>query len=111
MIEFFAAIPWEMRFRPGQDRVLQRQALSDLLPPRITFRTDKKGPDEAFYTGFQRNQALLRSLKEDVRIVDLGLVDGNRWREVVGSAAYGRGNSLPSILSAVSLELWLRQEA
>lgn len=53
LVEFMMGIPWDQKFRPGQDRFLQRRALRGILPERVRQRQDKSGPDEALFEGLR----------------------------------------------------------
>ena len=42
IIEYLYNVPWEMKYRPGLEKALLRDACQDLLPPEILYR--KKSP-------------------------------------------------------------------
>jgi hypothetical protein len=79
------------------------------LPDRIRERRDKKGPDQSFFEGLRRNPEIYRLLVDRPRIVELGFVDRDRWREAASSARFGCVSSIAAFYSAFNLEVWLRQ--
>jgi asparagine synthase (glutamine-hydrolysing) len=109
LIEFMYSLPAEQQVQPGNNRVLQRRALSGILPDRIRERRDKKGPDQSFFEGLRRNPEIYRLLVDRPRIVELGFVDRDRWREAASSARFGCVSSIAAFYSAFNLEVWLRQ--
>jgi hypothetical protein len=109
LIEFMYSIPWNIKLSPSPDRVLQRAAFSDILPPLITQRDTKSGPDQAFYTGLGTGLDWLKLLTERPLISARGYVDNERWIHAVESATLGRCISLKHFVAATSLEFWLQQ--
>jgi asparagine synthase (glutamine-hydrolysing) len=109
LVEFMYAVPWNRKLRPDEDRALQRSALKGILPSRIQTRRDKKGPDEAFLRGLQSKGEVYALITEDPRIVRRGYVQQDAWKQAIRAASCGYSDSFGSLLSAASLELWLRQ--
>lgn len=109
LVEFMAAVPWNLRFRPGQDRYLQRSALKGILPEAIRCRTDKAGPTEAEIEGLRTGSPWTDMLLHQPRLVDRQYVDGARWQAAVHQARFGRIDSMRHFNAAVTLEVWLRQ--
>jgi asparagine synthase (glutamine-hydrolysing) len=109
LVEFMYALPSEQKSSPGRDRVVQRRALSGILPERIRLREGKKGPDEAYFEGLRRNREFYAQLTEKPRIVARGYVIDGLWQQAVSRARFGRVVQMPYLLAAASLEIWLRQ--
>jgi asparagine synthase (glutamine-hydrolysing) len=108
LVEFMAAIPWEQKIRPGQDRSLERRALQGILPEPIRQRKDKRGPDEAYFEGLRIGR-WPELLVDRPRIVERGYVDGRLWRQAVSRARYGCLPTIKHFIAAATLEVWLRQ--
>jgi asparagine synthase (glutamine-hydrolysing) len=108
LVEFMLAIPSEQIFQPGQDRALQRRALTDILPERIRQRMDKTSLVEAYFEGL-RNGTWTEMLSRGPCLVKRGYVDSRLWGEAVDRARYGRMPSMKLFIAAAVLELWLRQ--
>lgn len=111
LVEFMHALPWEQKIRPGYDRLLQRRALSGVLPEAVRTRRDKAGADESFFEGLRRSKEWASLLTDRPLIVEHGYADGRLWNDAVRLAQLGivQRGGIPSFLSAAELELWLRQ--
>src|SRR5256885_10355138 len=108
LVEFMSAVPWDMKLRAEQDRVIQRRALRAYLPQETYSRRDKKGPDESIIRGLSSQRDLWSKLTQRPLIGELGFVDPKQWHESLQAASYGKPSSLGLLLSAISLEIWLR---
>jgi asparagine synthase (glutamine-hydrolysing) len=109
LVEFMYAVPWNQKLRPGEDRSLQRRALTGILPDKIRLRTNKRFPDQAFFEGLKQNRELYSQLETTPHIVRRGYVNGARWKEALRLARVGRVRALQPFLAACTLEIWLRQ--
>lgn|GEM_PF-816828 len=109
LLEYMLSVPWKAKYRPGEDRVLQRRALEGILPGRTLRRTGKRGPDEAFYEGLEAAGDWFEMLTSTPRIVERGYAVADRWREAVRQARIGRTVGARHFLASVNLEVWLRQ--
>jgi asparagine synthase (glutamine-hydrolysing) len=110
LVEFMFAIPWDEKLRPGQDRVVQRRALADILPAEIGTRSNKLGPDESIIRGYAGSPDMRERLRRNPVLVERGYVDRDVWRASVDAARVGRLPSLHNFMSAACLELWLQAE-
>lgn len=114
LVEAFARVPPEAKLVKGWTKHILREAMRDLLPPEIAWRTDKKG-----YTlpGTLWMRTVLRSRIEDVlnqpmMAAELGLVDAVGARALYADLLAERSSVRYSdVLSIVSLEVWLRRFA
>lgn len=109
LVEFMYALPWEHKLRPGRDRVIQRRALKGILPEKTRARLDKRGPDEAFLRGLQAETDVWHLLNDRPRVVERGYVESAAWGHALRTARLGFSEWFGNLLSACSLELWLRQ--
>lgn len=107
LVEFMLGLDSEMRFDSHTDRLLQRRALHDRLPPVILERTTKGRFQEIYDRAFM-NSDWLSMLSESPRMVDLGWVDGPRWAETVARARFGVVTRRQEFDAAVTTECWLR---
>jgi len=109
LVELIHSTPWRLRFNEVQNRVLQRQALREILPEKIRIRIDKRGPDEAFLEGLRKSTVFHALLTDHPRIVERGYVDEKLWIEAVNQGKFGAVPSFPCFLAAICIEIWLRQ--
>jgi len=109
LITFMRGVPWKYKLHAECDRLLQRRAYEELLPPQTILRRDKVGPDQAFYAGLASSPGMVECLTRDPRVVSRGYVDGDLWRMAVRQAMTGKTTSIRWFLATASLELWLRQ--
>ncbi len=109
LLEFMLSVPRDQKYRPGEDRVLQRRALDGVLPGRTLRRSGKRGPDEAYYEGLEAADDWFEMLTSRPRIVERGYAVADRWRETVRQARVGRTVGVRHFLASVSLEVWLQQ--
>lgn len=108
LVEFLYAIPWEQKLSWQSDRHLQRRALRDILPKRVYLRTNKAGLGQPVMEGFRRSKEWFEMLAKPPRLVEMGLVDQNRWHDTVARARVGHLRMISFFLNAVILEWWLR---
>lgn len=108
LVEFMFAVPWEQKFRPGEDRSLQRRALAGILPEKIRNRTGKGRPGEAMHLGLASQSAWIEPLTLRPRIVERGYVRLEPWRRAVALARQGCERAISQFLSAATLEIWLQ---
>jgi asparagine synthase (glutamine-hydrolysing) len=111
LVEFMAAIPWEQKLRPDQDRYLQRRALRGVLPEEVRTRTGKANGNPALVEGLRRSRDWVPYLTEDPAIAEHGIVEADEWHRVVRRASVGQTHDDKIFLAAVALEVWLRHWA
>lgn len=108
LVEFMMSSSPDMRQRPDEDRVLQRRALSGILPDEIRLRKTKTIYDQPCYEGLRQGAQFVRLLTDNPRIAERGIVDYEPWIEAVKQARLGRTHFLPQFEAAATLEIWLR---
>lgn len=108
LIEFTLCLPWEAKLRAGGDRLIQRRALTGVLPSATIGRTDKGGSGEPWFEGLDRGVEVRRALTERPRTVERGWLDLDEWRLAVDRARVG-STMLAKFRAAASTELWLQQ--
>jgi asparagine synthase (glutamine-hydrolysing) len=109
LVEFMSALPLAYKCQPGENRVLQRRSLANVLPERILTRKDKKGPDQAFFDSLSRNPEFVKRLTNSPEIVQRGFVDSVAWNEAVRKATVGVVPRFSAFFASVALEIWLQQ--
>ena len=109
LVEFMFCLPWEWKFSPQTDRLLQREALRGILPESLRLRKAKTIYDQPCYEGLRRGKAWSALLTDNPLVAARGIVDRGRWIEAVGQARLGRAYFLPQFEAVASLEIWLRQ--
>ncbi len=109
LVNFMASLPQDLKFTPGMDRILQREAMRSILPDPIRLRRDKTIYDQPAYEGLRQGKAFTSLLMDNPVIAQRGIVDPAKWKEAVSQARLGRTHFLPQFEAAASLEIWLRQ--
>jgi asparagine synthase (glutamine-hydrolysing) len=109
LVEFMFSLPWQWKFNPETDRLLQREALRGILPEPLRLRKAKTIYDQPCYEGLRRGKVWSALLTDDPLVARRGIVDRTRWIEAVGQARLGRAHFLPQFEAIASLEIWLRQ--
>ncbi len=110
LVEFMYSLPWQQQVISGQDRLLQRRALTGILPEQIRTRRTKSGPAQAIYEGLAANREVYHLLTDRPLAAQRGYVDQASWRIAVEAAQFGVVRSAAAFEAAVSLEIWLRQQ-
>jgi asparagine synthase (glutamine-hydrolysing) len=106
LVRFMCAIPWELKFKPTQDRLLHRQAFADILPPEIVTRRTKGNPSQATYCGLETGQ-WWKAIRAGTQMARRGYVNEERWSTAVDLARLGRCESIMRFKAAATLEVWL----
>lgn len=111
LVELCLGVPSDQIVRRGETRSLLRRGLAGLLPPRITRRQDKQGPDEAVLRAVGERWGEIQGLLDEPRVVARGWIEPNAFRQTLQEARFGKpGKGFPGLLGALSLEAWLRAE-
>jgi asparagine synthase (glutamine-hydrolysing) len=107
LVEFMLGLDSELRFNSHTDRLLQRRALRDRLPPTILGRTTKGRFQEIYDRAFMHSD-WLRMLSDSPKLVERGWVDGPTWTKTVARAGFGVVTRRQEFDAAVTTECWLR---
>jgi asparagine synthase (glutamine-hydrolysing) len=108
LVEFMLTIPPAEVCRPGEPRRLMRRAFAQLLPRAVLQRKSK-----AAYTSVYR-QALMPLATEllakpgNIRLVDLGYVDGRSVVERLAAFVQGLACNEPQLRQVLLFEFWFR---
>jgi asparagine synthase (glutamine-hydrolysing) len=108
LLAFALALPTDQKIRLAETRSIVRRALIGVLPEAIRQRRDKAGPAEAFLRALNPAWGWISRLLPDLRCVDLGFIDGDRFRASLNLARHGLINNLVQLMRTIALELWLR---
>jgi len=108
LVEFLQAIPFEQLLRPGENRSLMRRALRDLLPEKVARRKTKGIPTEGLCRAVAREWKAMRSLFSDSRVCGYGFMDSAPLLAAIDRTRHGVEPYPGPLLTAVSLEIWLR---
>jgi hypothetical protein len=108
LVEFMLGLDSELRFNACADRVLQREALCDRLPPAILNRTTKGRFQENYHRAFISSTGWISMLTDSPRLVDMGWVDGHEWAEMIARARFGVVTRRQEFDAAITTECWLR---
>jgi len=107
LVEFCVAIPIEQMLRPGETRSLLRRAMRNLLPHKVLYRTDKRGPTSALHHALAREWTRLKELFVDARVCARGYLAPRALIDGLTRAKHGF-NPAPLLTRVISLEIWLR---
>lgn len=91
IIEYLYNVPWEMKYRPGEEKALLRDACGGLLPPELLHR--KKSPYPKTYSPVYQELVVRRFLDilEDPNAPMRPLIDREKARKFAAAPAeYGR---------------------
>ncbi|HEV2836983.1 MAG TPA: asparagine synthase-related protein, partial [Pyrinomonadaceae bacterium] len=108
LVEFLQAIPFEQLLRPGENRSLMRRALRDLLPEKVARRKTKGIPREGLCRAVAREWKAMRALFSDSRVCAYGFMDSAPLLAAIDRTRHGVETYAGPLLTAISLELWLR---
>jgi asparagine synthase (glutamine-hydrolysing) len=88
---------------------LLRMAFGDILPAVLTQRLTKGDFGGTMYQGLKNNQASIRQIIRESRLVEAGLLDGRRVEDDLTRAVLGLRAPLSGFHTLVAAELWLTQ--
>ncbi|MFL5577706.1 MAG: asparagine synthetase B family protein [Gemmatimonadaceae bacterium] len=108
LVELALRLPPRMRTRPRAEKWVLREAMRGILPELVRTRTTKGGTDGSIAWSLQHEHRLIDEMLADPVLADLGCVDARALREGVAAARQGKSPSLVPVLTALSLETWLR---
>ena len=109
LFEFMLAVPWEQKLLPRCDRYLQRRALRGVVPDALRRRISVGTGSRALIEGLSRSPEWRDYLCERPRMAEHGIADAERWRAAVAQASVGQTHGDRHFLSAIAVEVWLRQ--
>jgi asparagine synthase (glutamine-hydrolysing) len=107
LVKFMCATPWELKFSPAEDRLLQRKAVGDILPRKIALRRTKGNPSQAIYAGLESGR-WWKAIRLGTQMKERGYVNGESWTSAVDLARLGRCEDIRHFNAAATLEVWLQ---
>lgn len=108
LVEFLFSIPTRQLVEPGRRRSLMRRALKDIVPNEILERRRKAYLIQGPLNLIRRERDWLAVQFQNLRCVDMGLVDPATLPAALDSVATkGDPKWLPYLGRLISLELWL----
>ena len=111
LLEFIFAIPREQLVRPGQRRSLMRRALIGIVPDEILNRKRKGFVARASLETISAEWPDLVSLCQHMTCVALGIIDSERFWEVLRNGRNGQQVATVILMRTLSLESWLRSSS
>lgn len=107
LVELCLGLPFDELLRPGQTRSIHRRALAGRVPERVLERKSKATVSEAILKAIRDRWPQIRPILADLRLEELGLVDGRKVRERFEQARFGhhQGAGWRGVLT---LEVFLR---
>ena len=109
LVELFFAIAPEHRTQPDADRVLQRAALTGILPEAIRTRGGKRGAAQSFFDGLNSPATWLPALRSGSALAERGYVDAAGWRHAVENARFGVAGTMHQLILTATVDFWLRR--
>ena len=108
LVELMLRVPWEDLLQPDRNRVLQRRALADVLPPSIRDRTDKGDFTMGVIHRFRSIVDAQPRIRQARWLGELGIVDPPLFSATVDRALHGLvDNEANALFSALTFECWL----
>ncbi len=111
LIEFILSIPASQLLRPGERRSLMRRSLAGIVPQEILSRRTKQVGARTPILVLERHWDELQNVYETCLSSGLRYVHEDQFLKVISDARAGKTVPLVRVLSAISLELWLRDLA
>ena len=108
LVEFLLAIPATQLLRPGQRRSLMRRALMGLVPAEILWRKTKAFVNRSVLVAFENSWQELEGLFDAPLSATMGYVDSECLLDNLRAAKNGDTSYMMYLLTALSLEIWLR---
>lgn len=107
VVEACLAVPTWTWTSGGMNRAVARAAFSDRLPPSVTYRRTKGGPD-AFLRDFAlARRTLLREILMDGELVRRGIVDQQRLEAAFSDGSMLRDGFHGQLLQLADIEAWI----
>ena len=107
LLEYLYAIPREQLVRPNQRRSLMRRALVGIVPAEVLNRRRKAFLTRAPLTSLQTELPLLLERSKDMKLSSAGIVNADKFRNLLKKAAEGEALPVVPVLRTLLLEAWL----
>lgn len=108
LVEFVLALPWEQLIRADQDRVIQRRAMSELLPEAIRGRKSKASGTPLLLRGIRENWSRVEPNARGSMLAQFGLVNPTKFEAACLRLRHGLlAKQFHYLAGALSLEIWL----
>ena len=109
LVEFCYGLPSEMKFRFGWDKYILRNAMADILPKEIQWRTGKGGTEEVYYTNFKLfgKDFLKNIIHKDENIKEY--VDLDRFEYFYQKLLQDKKGDLTCLWFVSLLSIWLNE--
>ncbi|HSX31938.1 MAG TPA: lasso peptide biosynthesis B2 protein, partial [Candidatus Saccharimonadales bacterium] len=102
------SLPAHERMNPRVFKQLMGGAFAGIVPTEVTSRKTKGDYTKHVFQGMRGSQDFLRTIMNDSRLADLGIVDSVKVRASLESGFMGANMPLPSLDMLIASELWLR---
>ncbi|HYW52375.1 MAG TPA: asparagine synthase-related protein [Dongiaceae bacterium] len=109
-MDFMVSLPPALRRGAAGERVLQRYALGDRLPPSVLSRVTKGSNQQLREQTFLSSDWIAR-LVDRPQAVERGWLDAAEWRRAVQRARFGVVRQAVQFDAAMCTEMWLRARA
>lgn len=107
VVEACLSVPTWMWTSGGMNRAVARRAFSDRLPPSVTYRRTKGGPDSFLRDFALARRILLREILMDGELVRRGIVDQQRLEAAFADGSMLRDGFHGQLLQLADIEAWI----
>jgi asparagine synthase (glutamine-hydrolysing) len=108
LVELGLRLPPSMRAQPLAPKWVLRKSMKGILPEPIRGRSGKGAIDARLNWGFRRECQRISAMLSDSNLASLGIIRIDQLKAAVDRASRGEMQSVVMILTALSLETWLR---
>lgn len=101
-------------FNPDRDRIIQREALRDILPEKVRTRVSKGGASRPELLLFNKHWPSFEPFISGEKLESLGIINKQYFMntlEKLRCGFVGYGFNFPMLLAAINLEVWIKLHA
>jgi asparagine synthase (glutamine-hydrolysing) len=111
LMEFLLNIPVHLKYNPKYDKYILKEAAKGILPEKIRHRKQKAGHSTLITRGIRKEWTDIQNYIQLEKLEDAGLVDPDKFKEVVGNFYMGNihyYSDIVPITRTLSAEVWLQ---
>jgi hypothetical protein len=108
LVEFMCRLPWPLKVRPTQTRVIQRRAMVGILPETIRQRPGKGRTESWLLKGFVKNWHLVEPLALAPNLAASDVLEAQAFRRACERLKHGVVDHMNTIWAALTIEMWFQ---